>query len=266
MRKVERKGFTLIELLVVISIIALLLAIMMPALGMVKEKAKFVVCRTNLKSIILGSKLYANDNASKMPSYNYNGLWINDISEYMEDVDEARYCASTKVKEERAEDVADQSYDFGDARTAWMWNWGTNEPEYGSYSINAWFYDYNEAQVEGFTPEQRAALWKNLGNVRQASNVPLFADSKWLDGRPMDTDYIPEDYDLGGRSTTAGGSMCRYIMDRHGKQTGVAFVDGHVDAVALSDMWTLKWNRTWRAKQDVKRGENWDGTPIYRKR
>jgi len=60
--KEKSKGFTLIELLVVISIIALLLSILMPALGRAKEGARKVICRSNLKSLTLGATLWANAN------------------------------------------------------------------------------------------------------------------------------------------------------------------------------------------------------------
>lgn len=74
-------GFTLIELLVVISIIALLLAILMPALSRVKEKAQQLVCRTNLHQWYLAHLNYAGENGSKMmESYgwlNANGLRDN---------------------------------------------------------------------------------------------------------------------------------------------------------------------------------------------
>lgn len=56
------KGFTLIELLVVIAIIALLLAILMPSLQMVKKKASTAVCLTNTKNLSLAWYMYQEDN------------------------------------------------------------------------------------------------------------------------------------------------------------------------------------------------------------
>ncbi len=64
----RKKGFTLIELLVVISIIALLLAILMPALGKVKEAAKLVICSTNQHQLLLGVNTYAASNNDRYPT------------------------------------------------------------------------------------------------------------------------------------------------------------------------------------------------------
>lgn len=62
-------GFTLIELLVVIAIIALLMSILMPALGQAREQARSVVCLTNLRSIGTAIQGYANDNrGSALPA------------------------------------------------------------------------------------------------------------------------------------------------------------------------------------------------------
>lgn len=63
----NNKGFTLIELLVVISIIALLLSILMPALTKVKEQARRVVCQSNVRQLSLITFMYAHDNHEKLP-------------------------------------------------------------------------------------------------------------------------------------------------------------------------------------------------------
>jgi prepilin-type N-terminal cleavage/methylation domain-containing protein/prepilin-type processing-associated H-X9-DG protein len=63
----RKKGFTLIELLVVISIIALLMAIMMPALSKVRKIAKLTVCRTRLKNAGIAFLAYSSSNDDNLP-------------------------------------------------------------------------------------------------------------------------------------------------------------------------------------------------------
>lgn len=63
----RKKGFTLIELLVVIAIIAMLLAILMPALGKVKKLAERLVCATNLRGLVTAGVIYSNDADGNFP-------------------------------------------------------------------------------------------------------------------------------------------------------------------------------------------------------
>ena len=84
--KKKKSGFTLIELLVVVAIIAVLAAMLLPALSQAREKARQSVCMANLKQMGLAFHLYAQDNNDFCPGYRPIGtgsFWFSYLASYI---------------------------------------------------------------------------------------------------------------------------------------------------------------------------------------
>jgi prepilin-type N-terminal cleavage/methylation domain-containing protein len=88
--RLRLRGFTLIELLVVIAIIAILAALLLPALARAKESARRTWCKSNLHQLGVSIQMYGHDYNSKLPDLRQSpftktagtavGLWLWDVS------------------------------------------------------------------------------------------------------------------------------------------------------------------------------------------
>lgn len=125
-----KSGFTLIELLVVISIIALLLSIVLPALRKVKEHARIVLCSSNCKQIGYQMTIYNSNYNDRFPLYtdaylNNNAKWNDGTYRYWpyfidptferfssENFPEYFICPSIKRKDEISESNIPYGYNY----------------------------------------------------------------------------------------------------------------------------------------------------------
>lgn len=85
-RHPNSRGFTLVELLVVIGIIALLIAILMPALSKARKQGQWAVCLSNMRQIGQGLLMYANENRGYIPrpASGANGAYPDDFINWLQ--------------------------------------------------------------------------------------------------------------------------------------------------------------------------------------
>jgi len=230
----RRRALTLVELLVVIGLIAMSIALLLPALSNFGRHARTITCVSNLRLLQLGFLNYfvnVNDNQS---FYGGSGgivanfqqdLWMDDLSRAGA-TPVIRFCPEAM---ELTPLGAGNLIQGGTAHTAWTWvNYKTNAQLSGSYAFNGWLYAYfwGTDPSAVFLPK----MWR--------SDLPVFCDSMWVDASPRSSDSPPADLYLGATEP----DIDRICLDRHQMAINVAFLDGNVQTVKLQDLWTLRWN------------------------
>ena len=265
-----RNGFTLIELLVVIAVIALLLAILMPALRKAKGQAQMAACSAQLRQFGLAWSQYADDNdgfnIEYAPSSQWasGGFWFYQLGPYFSAKEFASgrgdtrsgvlrilRCPAARIWKNTYNDTSPL---YGSHDTAWRWNsqvgdQGREEVHEGSYTLNGWMQNLSAERKSAYAADRVRNYYFKYDDARVES--PLICDGGWVDAWP-DNPHVAETntfLDLKGSGIPGApyrmspNQLTRILLERHGRGINILFKAGHVQRVSLEKVCRYNWHQ-----------------------
>jgi type II secretory pathway pseudopilin PulG len=216
----------MIELLVVISLVSVLIALLLPALGHARRAARAVACSSQSRQLAFSFIHYAGDYRGTFPASRHNGVvWMKLVKPYYASTD-------LLLCPEASRRAAEQDIS-GDDFTAW--NRGDNENTSwdGSYAHNGWV-AWN-GQAVGVWND--AFAWSNINSIDvPGSRIPVVTDSRFWRTYPRHIDNP--------LATGSIGMAVNVLRLRHPNSTvHVGFMDGSTRAVEIFELYDLKWHR-----------------------
>jgi len=248
----KTRGFTLIELLVVIAIIALLIAILIPALGKIRRQAKVVICQSNLREWGLICLMYAENNngffhKGWVSNADPHGIWMEVLQPYYS-YEELRLCPIATKHEKGADGqvARHRAWDYNGLLGSYGTNWKVCNPPSSTLALFG---------------HPTKNFWRHI-NVKGTANIPLLLDS-WHCHALADHFNDPPNFD-GERDTSGGGhrnGMNKFCINRHEGYVNGVFVDISIRKIGLKQLWKLKWHRTFDTNGPWT--QNYDPPPVW---